>query len=287
MKKNFNFITIFLLLAFSVLLFSGCDSFFGWLFEDTNETEGNNNNNGNNNSGNNNNGSNNPAGSVEPLTTSKWSQGSPYNDLFPMVNGSRSVTDCGNLALAQIIRFHQYPVSGTGQSTSVRINSDTLTVPTVNFNVKYDWNNMLDSYTTANPGSAQQRNAAATLVYHVSAAVGDNTATGHTHPRNYAAALTGIFGYDKSIQIHYRMYYNDNDWEAMIRQQLDLGLPVYYWGRRDNGTHAFVVEGYDNTGKFHINWGWSGRDNGWFTLNNLNPPSTGHYYFGHLIITNI
>jgi len=229
----------------------------------------------------------NPAAVVGPLITTKWTQSSPYNDLFPMVGGKRSLTDCGNNAMAQILRFHRY-ANGKGQSTSVRINSDTITVPTVNFNVNYDWDNILDSYTTANPGNAQQRNAAATLVYHFAAAVGASMDAGAgAYPRNYMAALTNILGYDKSIELHYRGDYNDNDWAAMIQQQLDLGLPVYYWGKRDGGSHAFVVDGYDSNGKFHINWGWGGKDNGWYHINNLNPPSKGHYKYSNLILINI
>jgi len=160
---------ILALFAICALLFFSCD----WLFDDTkNENP--------------------PEDNFKyevgtALTTTKWGQRSPYNDLFPLVDGQRSVTDCGNLALAQIIRFHQYPVRGKGQSTQVRINSDTITVPTVNFNVPYDWNNMLDNYTTANPGSTQQRNAAATLVYHVSAAVGANTPEPVITPKLYSS----------------------------------------------------------------------------------------------------
>ena len=265
------------LFAICALLFFSCD----WLFEDTKKE--------------------NPPKENPPedsfkyevgtaLTTTKWGQRSPHNDLFPIVDGQRSVTDCGNLALAQIIRFHQYPVRGNGQSTQVRINSDTIIVPTVNFNVKYDWNNMLDNYTTANPGSTQQRNAAATLVYHVSAAVGANTPERSNYPQNYTAALTDIFGFDKSVQIHYRRYYNDNDWEAMIRQQLDLGLPVYYWGNDTDNNHAFVIDGYNNSGLFHINLGWNGRDDGWYSLNNINPSiynGAGKFYNNNLIIINI
>jgi len=230
----------------------------------------------------------NPDAVVGPLITTKWTQSSPYNDLFPMVDGKRLLTDCGNNAMAQILRFHRNLEKIKGQSTSVRINSDTITVPTVNFNVNYDWDNILDSYTTANPGNAQQRNAAATLVYHFAAAVGASMDAGAgAYPRNYMAALTNILGYDKSIELHYRGDYNDSDWAAMIRQQLDLGLPVYYWGKRDGGNHAFVVDGYDKNGRFHINWGWGGKDNGWYHINNLNPPSKGHYKYSNLILINI
>jgi hypothetical protein len=64
-------------------------------------------------------------------------------------------------------------------------------------------------------------------------------------------ALTDYFGYDKSIQWRYRLYYNDTDWDKMLKEQLNAGMPVIYAG----SSHIFIVDGYDNQGRFHFNWG--------------------------------
>ena len=47
--------------------------------------------------------------------------------------------------------------------------------------------------------------------------------------------------------------------------------PVLYAGTSSGGAHAFVCDGYDGNGLFHINWGWGGMCNGYFKLSVLNP----------------
>jgi len=226
----------------------------------------------------------NPAAIVGPLIQTRWNQGAPYNNLFPLLpNNSRAssngrlVTDCVTTAIVQIMAFHKHPVRGNGQSTV--IGSHNITVPSVNFNAAYDWNNMLNVYPRNLAGvTQQQQNAVATLMYHFSMARGLNT--------GLTTILTTNFGYDRNIQLHYRSNYTDAEWESIIRQQLDARLPVFYYSRREGGGHGFVVDGYDNAGKFHINWGWGGLHDGWYSLNALTP-GTRNYDREQYIITNI
>ena len=199
----------------------------------------------------------NPNAVVGPLVQKKWNQYFPYNNLFPVVNGQRLPTNCGTTAIAQIMAFHRHPARGNGQSTGIR--PPIMTVPSVNFNVAYDWDNMLNSYRTdGRDSNERQRNAVAALMYHIAAARGANS--------SIAMALTTNFGYDKSIQMHYYRFYTDSEWAAMIKAQLDAGLPVHYRTSTEGDGHNCVVDGYDNTGRFHINWGWSGRYDGWYNL---------------------
>jgi hypothetical protein len=114
-------------------------------------------------------------------------------------------------------------------------------------------------------------------MYHVSA----------NHNNSAPTTLTAYFGYDKSIQSHDRNYYDDAAWEAIIKAQLDAGLPVYYSGGREGSRHVFVVDGYDNTGKFHVNWGWSGGYNEYYSLNALKPREGRDYDRNHRAVINI
>jgi len=228
---------------------------------------------------------------VAPLTKTKWAQGSPYNDLFPMVNGSRKVTDCVTTAMVQIMAFHKHPARGMGESSVVGPTSSSfpsVTVPLTSLDVAYDWDNMLNEYTSRNPGNEQQRSAVATLMYHFGL-VRDKP--------SILYAMVGYFGYDNSIQSLYRKNYSDAEWEAIIRQQLDLGLPVFYHGTSvanddeenfsvESG-HGFVVDGYDNAGKFHINTGWSGRYDGWYSLNDIDLGEGRRYNYNNHIYINI
>jgi uncharacterized protein (TIGR02145 family) len=230
-----------------------------------------------------------PGAVVGPLLKTKWAQGSPYNDLFPIVNGERKVTNCETTAKVQLMAFHKYPARGKGESSVLQTTGGNFKVPLTSLDVAYDWNNMLDEYTTANPGNEQQRLAVATLMYHYGLAKGIGN--------YYYRILTEHFGYDKSLQCHNREYYNDDEWAAIIRQQLDLRLPVYYEGRSNanddpedystDSFHGFVVDGYDNAGKFHFNWGWGGARDGWHSLSDIDAGNGKRYDNSNVMCINI
>jgi hypothetical protein len=224
-------------------------------------------------------------GVVGPLLKTRWGQGVPFNNLLPVDNnGVRAITGCSVISLAMLMKYHNHPIRGTGQSEPYTM-SNGIHVPSVDFNVDYDWDNMLNIY-TAN-ATEQQRDAVATLVYHVGSARGRDYFTGR-HINSWPVVLTNFFGYDKSIRQLQRIYYDDAAWEAIIREQLDAGLPVHKRGNNQPNTsdHEFIIDGYDSEGRFHINWGWNGRDDGWFFLNELNPGN--HCFnYGNAIIINI
>ena len=224
---------------------------------------------------------------VRPLIQTKWGQGTPYNNLFPIYTpnstnnttvGQRVAAGCGNIAWAQLMAFHRHPARGRGASGSTQVRF--INVPSVNFSIAYDWDNILNSYRVdGRDSNERQRNAVAALVYHVGAAR-DGT------NKNDREQMINIFGYDRSLQRLERRFYSDTEWETIIRQQLDAGLPVWYWGNDSRSDHAFIVDGYDNTGRFHINWGWRGSRDGWYSLNNLNPLGRREWYNNHRIFIN-
>jgi len=204
----------------------------------------------------------NPHAIVEPLIQTRWDQGSPFNDSLPLVNGERPVTGCGRIAYAQLLKYHNHPVKPDIDGVDSRFT--------------YDWNNMLNIYYKVN-FTEQQHNAVTVLLYHIFLA-----GTGPT-------VLVKNFGYDKSVQRLYRKYYDDNEWEAIIREQLDARLPIYYSGNDPESSHAFYVDGYDNMGRFHIGRGaLPGKEaNSWFNLNNINPRGKREWYNNQAIVINI
>ena len=262
MRLKYSILAFFAICALS---FSSCDFLLG--NDDNNNSE-------------NNQGNNTPnTGGVAPLLKTTWGQGSPYRDLLP----DQSRGGCVGVAIAQIMHFHRHPVKGNGQSEPYT--SQGVVVPSVNFNeISFDWDNILDTYTTANPGTAEQRNAVAALFRYMAIGIGmhfgpDGTG-GSVSAGPLSRGLVNFFGYDKNIQRLRRSWYDDATWEGLIREQLDAGLPVYYSGNNEANTsdHGFVIDGYDNEGKYHINWGWNGSHNGWYSLNALNP---GNYNFNY------
>jgi len=230
---------------------------------------------------------------VEPLIQTKWNQSAPYNNMAPMWDGQRSVTGCVATAMAQIMKYHNYPVRGSGQSKAYATRTLGINVPSVNFEVDYSWDNMLNSYTGG--ANVQQQNAVATLMYHagVSVTMDYSPKESGAFSSYVSTALRTYFGYDRSIQQKYRAPYSDVAWETMLKEQIDATLPIYYDGFNDNIGHAFILDGYDNTGKFHFNWGWGGSYDGYFVTTALNPGTggagsgTGTYNERQTIIVNI
>jgi len=223
----------------------------------------------------------NPRAIVEPLLKTKWGQGVPYRNMLPV--GHRSF--CNLVAGAQVMKYHNHPVRGSGQSEAYTMINGAQ-VPALNFNVAYDWDNMLYTYRSDGRDSTeQQRNAVATLIYHAGVGRGRDFINGSVK-NVWPVVFTTFFGYDKSVQTHERLFFTDAEWELIIKSQLDAGLPVMINGLNQDrsSNHYFIVDGYDNTGRYHINWGWSGRHDGWYPINALNTGSRDWNYWQTMIV---
>jgi len=223
----------------------------------------------------------NPRAVVNPLIQTKWGQGAPYRNMLPA--GHRSF--CNLVASAQIMKYHNYPVRGRGNSEAYTMRNGAV-VPPLNFNIAYDWDNMLNSYRSdGRDSNERQRNAVATLIYHIGVARGRDFISGNSR-NSFPAAFANNFGYDRSIQLLHLLYHNDDEWKSLIRQQLDAGLPVYYYGYNQTNTsnHGFILDGYDSEGRFHVNWGWNGTHDGWYFLNQLNPGNHNFSYQQTVVI---
>ena len=110
--------------------------------------------------------------SVAPLLGRiKWDQGSPYNNLCPIINDStseRAATGCVATAMAQVMKYYSWPVSGTGSNTYTP-NGFTTSLSVDFSKTTYDWANMTDICNSSS--TAIQKDAVATLMYHAGVSV--------------------------------------------------------------------------------------------------------------------
>ncbi len=216
---------------------------------------------------------------VNPLLGNiSWDQGSPYNILCPysVKDKKRVVVGCVATAMAQIMKFYRWPDKGVGSKTYAYDPDTTIKKLTVNFGeTTYDWDNMLNSYKQTTTPS--QDTAAALLSYHCGVAVEMKyKTTGSAAGLDDAAkAFSEYFKYDPDIQFYLREFFNNATWSEKIITELNAGRPVLYGGSSDEAGHAFVCDGYDASGLFHFNWGWSGNGNGYFALSILDPEYSG------------
>ncbi len=220
--------------------------------------------------------------SVEPLMKTKWNQRPYVNDLCP----GKSVTGCGATAMAQIMKYWNYPKTGTGFHSYYHETYGTLSV---NFaNTTYDWNNMPNVIN--NPNSA-----VATLMYHCGVAQSMEYTTNLSTSGLFGIrdAFENYFGYKKSLDSYNRINYTDENWKNLLKGDLDTAKPIFYRGAGTGGGHFFILDGYDNNNFFHINWGWGGQHDGYFLIDALNPGGvgigggTGGYNSGHYALLGV
>lgn len=215
--------------------------------------------------------------SIAPLVTTRWNQSTPYNNDCPMDGDKRSVTGCVATAMAQVMKYHNWPVKGTGSNTYTWKNSaDEQKSLYMDFStITFDWANMTDSYSSES--TSEQNAAVAKLMAACGYSVNMNYSSNESGAMSpmIAYALTKYFNYDGGIQYLLRDYYGIEEWENIIYAELAAKRPVVYDGvTGTNAGHEFVCDGYDN-GYYHINWGWGGISNGYFKLTLLSPEVQG------------
>jgi uncharacterized repeat protein (TIGR02543 family) len=211
---------------------------------------------------------------VVPMIASIWGQGTPFNDQTPSYNGEQTATGCVATAMAQVMNYYESPNRGTG--------SNTYTTKTLGLTVSYnydnntfDWDNMLDSY--RNGYTATQGKAVANLMLACGVAVNmDYNVDGSgSNSLNQLKGLVNYMGYDQDMAIASRDDMQEDDWENLLMQDLEAGHPILYSGTTsDESGHAFILDGYqtENSGNtFHINWGWNGVGDGFYSLSALEP----------------
>ena len=228
--------------------------------------------------------SNRPA--ISPLLTSLWGQDYPYNmncpDFFGMDN---SVSGCVATAMAQVMYYHRrnsvsqttatIPAYTCKRSWTFGNESYQISVDSIPAGAVIDWNAMLDEYYGYEP--SRQREAVANLMKYCGASVKMDYANAYNggssaYSRDVAVALKSYFDYNVGTSIQDRRYFSsDDEWNDLIYAELQNSRPVYYSGSSSSSGHAFVCDGFDGAGYYHINWGWNGSFDGYFLLTALNP----------------
>ena len=221
---------------------------------------------------------------ITPMLVTKWNQGNvnnpTYNQYCPSLNGMYAVTGCVATAVAQIMYYHQWPQEATNTIPSYDF---TLT----NDDEKYertsdelppfifDWDAMLPIYTANN--SQGDYEAVARLMQYCGYALkmGYGINGSGAFSENVENALRDYFDYDGNTHLINRSRYTAADWDEILYNELSEGRPVYYSGGSNGGAHAFVCDGYDGNGYYHINWGWGGSGDGFFKIATLNPSVSG------------
>jgi hypothetical protein len=214
---------------------------------------------------------------VPPLIRSKWGQTfcctNPALDCFNYYTPEKYPSGCVATAMAQLIRFHQYPVSPIG---------------THRLMIEFD-RKLQTSYTRGGDGSGgaydfsampadpncstteAKRKAIGSLCYDAGISVGTNYNSDISSAEVHLAkdALIAIFRYGNAVN---GFNLNENIGPGlidMINPNLDAGSPVILAVKRQGGGHAVLCDGYGyifSTLYHHLNMGWDGLDDAWYNL---------------------
>ena len=221
--------------------------------------------------------------SVSPLLGEiRWNQNEPYNLLTPLrVDYSNDKADpdtvhaptgCVATAVAQVMKYYEWPVTGTGSHTNLNDIEQTIDFS----QSTYQWSKMLPAYEGGE--SEESQLAVAQLMNDVGCALDME----YGYDRSGAfydealRALANYFGYDKNMRLKYRSECSSEEWNDLLQTELNEQRPlIFNAGASSGGVHEFIVDGYDVNGLYHVNWGWGGRANGYFDINLMAPDFQG------------
>lgn len=197
----------------------------------------------------------------------KWDQTYPYNYCCPEDpdgSGGHAIVGCLATAMSQLMRFWAYPAQGIGDHCYYH--EDYGQICADFGGTTYDWNNMPN--VLDDNSSEAEKLATGTLCFHCGVTIdmgyGPDGSGGASGP--IPGVMHDYFNYSDAIVQLRRNDYGLEEWKTMVREQFDMGWPMYYGGCQDGGCHAFVCDGYDDHDMFHFNLGWGGGSDGWYII---------------------
>jgi len=204
------------------------------------------------------------------LLLSTINQSGGWNDYCPSggcEGGDEVPNGCVAVSMVALMHYWQYPSVGNGSNTCWCGGFGTQSADFSS--VYYDYSSM------GNATSASD--AAALLLWHAGVAVNmgygcDGSGaqvTGGYPSAQYA--LENNFLFKDDTQARYRSSYTSTQWKNYLVTEIDNNRPMIYVGYNDEGGHAWNCDGYDDD-LFHMNFGWGGQSNGWYTVTGATDP---------------
>ena len=201
-----------------------------------------------------------------PMISTSWKQTAPYNYSCPLEGGVRTLVGCGAIAVAQIMKYHQWPsnkawssmpnvLSATGTTvlsnflyevadnikTRFSVTSSLSYMGNIEFALITDYNYKLDNYTDYSEFSTRSS---------------VNSDWPVLLQGNTTDLTSGHFWVCDGTRYH-------TPGKVYVLYVVDYIEPLQFVAA---GQPYEVMESYDYY-MYHMNWGWGGTYNGWY-LNN-------------------
>ncbi|MBO7248411.1 MAG: C10 family peptidase, partial [Bacteroidaceae bacterium] len=213
------------------------------------------------------------------LRTALWDQGVPYNAYTP----DKMPTGCVATAMAIIMHFHKWPDAGQGTlpTYSYELADGTKkTIKGYDLGYSYPWDIMpyeLDAYEI----DTERTRAIARVMSDcgvMAQASYDRYGTGAVI-MDIDQPISDYMKYDNSAKGLQLAFHTVEEWKSIMKANLLNRQPILYGALEPNASigHAFVIDGIDEKGRFHINFGWSGADNGYYAMPHFSTFSASHH----------
>lgn len=212
---------------------------------------------------------------IEPLLSSVWDQVAPYNGMCPYykyddgrISKTRCKVGCVATATSEVLRYYEWPTAL--QDTLHGWSTDHYELTDVLPGTKIDWSNILDTY--SGDYSEQEAKAVQELALYCGMACRMNYGVNASGSNTFKMIqpLHDVFDY-KYVTLYDRAYYSPRKWRELLQYELRRGVPLIYVGYNVAfAGHAFVVDGLDDSGFYHIRWGEGGNFNGYFNIDFMN-----------------
>lgn len=192
-----------------------------------------------------------------------------YNNSSNNCNCGRKLVGCGNVAMAQIMNFWEFPNRSSHRD--------------------YDWSAMEDELFDGMDNSIPRlmRDCFnSTFSIPICSWLPNLIASGTaTTINSIATAFNDNFKFKAAKKIEKATFTNE-EWNEMITYIVSHHPLIYRADGDNNSKHTFIIDDYNSsTDEFFINWGWRGNNDDWTDLDNLNPAgSNGPYYKNEMVV---
>ena len=206
-----------------------------------------------------------------PFLETSWSQCNPYNQRMPEVNNAlegysgRAPVGCVPTAFAQLMMYHRWPVHGTGSYSYTDTDGNTVGAHSATFSDAYDWGAMRPSYDVWGSNSAPAEAAVSELMYELGVAADADYETEGTSSSDY--------GFGSRLPEYF--YFEPREWrstQAQLVTPLEADLRAGFPCVVSVPGHSVVADGLmvdSGATYYHINYGWGGENNGWYTVDDV------------------
>ncbi len=210
---------------------------------------------------------------IGPLLATSWDQGNYYNELCPLAPQAaqsydgRAPTGCVATAFGQIMKYHEWPYRGVGSFTYTDTSGSITGAHTAVFSDPYDWSHMQNEYYAFGQEPDEAVQAVAELMYELGVAA----------QMDYEAAESTSATAELASRMRRCFLYETPVLAQATEGALPAGALLSDLARRRPCLaaipgHVFVIDGYMRQGMddfFHVNYGWSGRNDGWCLLDDV------------------